>query len=112
MALLSVLELDLLDGRVDDEHPGVVLLRVGRDEVEAPVVRGVLLGEPPDPLTVLELHDGPLSLSAPDAEALGAVDLTPRRAVVLHVEQGLQVLDLDGGRDPPALAREQVEALA
>src|SRR5258708_358982 len=112
MALLSILELDLLDGRVDDENPGVVLLRVGRDEVEAPVVRRVLLGEAPDPLAVLELHDRSLALAPRDGETLCAVDLAPGGAVVLHVEQSLEVLDLDGGRDASAFAGKEVEALA
>src|SRR6266545_272047 len=95
MTLLSFLELDLLDGRVDDEDPRIVLLRIGGDEIEAPAVGGVFLGESPEPLAVPELDDRLLPGRRLDAEAPGAIDLPAGRAVVLHVEQRLQIVEPD-----------------
>src|SRR2546427_12699138 len=71
-----------------------------------------LLREPPEPLAVLELDDGLLADRSLAAEAPGAIDLAARRAVVLHVEQRLQIVEPDGGRNSPALARQKVERFA
>src|SRR2546427_8837374 len=57
-----------------------------------------LLREPPEPLAVLELDDGLLADRSLAAEAPGAIDLAARRAVVLHVEQRLQIVEPDGDR--------------
>src|SRR5205809_8139011 len=86
---LSVLQLDLLDRRIDDEDPGVVLLRVRRHEVEAPAVGGILLREAPDLFAILELDDGPLAGSRLASEAFRPADLQAGLAVVLHGAQRL-----------------------
>src|SRR5262245_47792037 len=112
MTLLSVLELDLLDGRIDDEDARVVLLRIGGNEIEATAVGGVLLGETPELLAVLEFDHRFLSGRGLDAETFGAVDLAARRAVILHVEQRLQVVEPYRRRNPAPLAGQEVERIA